>query len=149
MGLTSRCRKRAFGQDTVPSQDQPLESGSADSPLLARDDNVDVQDLMNELIQDANDDTNDDSNDDDIIPTQAVPSSQSRTAAQHPIPLALLFSFADPSSATSLGFYWKGGLKNMERETAAYDMMHDEGNSELPTTITPSAGPTRLECSRF
>ena len=143
-GLTSRRRKRAFGQDTVPSQDQPLESGSADSPLLAGDDNVDVQDLMNELIQDANDDA-----DDDIIPTQAVPSSRSRTAAQRCIPLALHFSFADPSSVTSLGFYWKGGLKNMERETAAYDMMHDEGNSELPTTITPSAGPTRLECSRF
>jgi hypothetical protein len=54
---------------------------------------------MNELIRDANENAND-NGDNDIIPTQAVPpASQSHTTAQRRISLALLFSFADLSSA--------------------------------------------------
>jgi hypothetical protein len=32
----------------------------------------------------------------------------------------------DLSTITSLEFYWKGGLKNMQWETAAYDMIHNK-----------------------
>jgi hypothetical protein len=138
-GLTSKRRKRAFGQDDVPSHEQSPDPSSADSQLLVADEDLDVRDLMNELIRDANEDAND-NGDNYIIPTQAVPpASQSRTTAQRRISLALLFSFADPSSATSLEFYWKGGLKNMQRETAAYDMMHDEEAAELPAGISTSS----------
>jgi hypothetical protein len=84
---------------------------------------------MAELIRDANEDGDGDNSDNgNVGPTQAVPPThrRSRTATQRRISLALLFSFTDLSTTTSLEFYWKGGLKNMQRETAAYDMIHDE-----------------------
>ena len=128
-GLTSKRRKRAFGQDDVALQDQPPDSSSAASSLLVADEDVDVRDLMAELIRDANEDGDGDNSDNSNVgPTQAVPPThrRSRTGTQRRISLALLFLFTDLSTTTSLEFYWKGGLKNMQRETAAYDMIHDE-----------------------
>ena len=76
-GLTSKQWKCAFRQADVALQDQPPDSSSATSPLLVADEDVDVQDLMAELIRDANKDGNgdngDNSNNDDIGPIQAVP----------------------------------------------------------------------------
>jgi hypothetical protein len=40
-----------------------------------------------------------------------------------------------PSSATLLEFYWKDGLKNMQWETAAYDMMHDKEAATIDQSI--------------
>jgi hypothetical protein len=42
----------------------------------------------------------------------------------------------DVLSAASLEFYWKGGQKNMQWATAAYDMMHEEGAVEMATDIS-------------
>jgi hypothetical protein len=39
------------------------------------------------------------------------------------------FSFADTSSSAWLDFYLKGGLKNMEREVAAYDLLNAGDNA--------------------
>jgi hypothetical protein len=124
-GLTTKRRKRKFGQDNESLQD---ESSDLNSPVHGEDgENVDVRDLMNDLIRDSNvDDRND-----DPIPTVAVPSSlpRSRTATQRRIPLASLFAFAESASTGCLEFYWKGGLKNMEREVAAYDLIQEEENT--------------------
>ena len=134
-GLTRKRRKRAFGQDGNMSPDQTPDSGSVDTGH----EDVDIRDLMNELIHDADEDANDE---DDVAPTQPVPPMRpgARTPAQRRIPLALLFSFTDVSSAASLEFYWKGGLKNMQRETAAYDMMHEEGAVEMAIDISTNPG---------
>ena len=72
-GLTTKRRKRAFGQDDVASQDQPPDSSSAIRPQLVVDEDVDVRDLMAELVRDANEDGDGDNGDnDDVGPTQAV-----------------------------------------------------------------------------
>jgi hypothetical protein len=140
-GLTSKRRKRAFGQDDTPPQQSPSSDSLAVAANSVADENLDVRDLMNDLIRDANEDANGDE-DDTPTPTQAVPPTprRSRTAGQRRIPLALLFSFVpgDLSSTTPLEFYWKGGLKNLQRETAGYDMLHDEGPeiAELPAGVS-------------
>ena len=115
-GLTSQRQKRKFGEDDGPLQEDNL--NCVDSSLLAEDGSVDVCDLIDELVRDSNDDTLED---DDPIPVLAVLSS--RAASQQRIPLASLFSFAEPAGADCLRFYWKGGLKNLEREVAAYDLL--------------------------
>jgi hypothetical protein len=40
------------------------------------------------------------------------------------IPLWLSFDYSTTSSAPGLDFYWKGGLKNLEQELAAYDLLY-------------------------
>jgi hypothetical protein len=121
---TKRCKQK-FGQDDESLQD---ESSDSNSPVHGKDgENVDVDDLMNDLILNSN---VDDHNDDPIL-TVAVPPSLpcSRTAAQWQIPLASLFAFAESASTGCLKFYWKGGLKNMEREVVVYDLIQEEENT--------------------
>jgi hypothetical protein len=113
-GLTSQRQKRKFGEDDGPLQEDNL--NRVDSSPLAEDGSVDVRDLIDELVRDSNNDTLEDDD-----PVLAVPSS--RAASQQRIPLASLFSFAEPAGADCLQFYWKGGLKNLEREVAAYDLL--------------------------
>jgi len=54
----------------------------------------------------------------------------------------LLFSFVDTSSGACLDFYWKGGLKNMEREVVAYDLLNAGEPSEIAeaTARGPQSG---------
>jgi hypothetical protein len=81
---------------------------------------------MEELMREANDDDHDEDN---PLPSLGPPPTipPSLTSAPRKIPLALLFSFADPSSRTCLDYFWKGGLRNIEREVAAYDLLQNEG----------------------
>jgi hypothetical protein len=95
-----------------------------DGLLLAEDENVKVRDLMDELVHDSNDDT---LRGDDPILTLAVPPSC--TVSQQCISLASLFSFAESTGIDCLQFYWKGGLRNLEHEVAAYDLL--QGGEDL------------------
>ena len=107
-GLTCKRQKCTFGQ--VPSQYQPTESAS--SLLVITDGDVDVQDVMADLMQDASEDGNSHETDEtDAVSTQAAPPTvhQPHTVAQRCILLSLLFSFTDPSPDNLLEFYWKGG----------------------------------------
>ena len=123
-GLTTTRRKRKFGTDDNPSQDVDVDSIPLDNSSLSEDvERIDVDELMEALIRDSD---NDGQHEDDPMPTLTLPTSlpQPRTATQRWIPLALLFSFTNTSSSACLDFYWKGGLKNMEREVAAYDLLN-------------------------
>jgi hypothetical protein len=115
-GLTGQRQKWKFGEDDGPLQEDNL--NCVDSSPLAEDGSIDVCDLIDELVCDSNNDT---LQDDDPIPVLAVPSF--RAASQQCIPLASLFSFVEPAGTDCLQFYWKGGLKNLEHEVAAYDLL--------------------------
>jgi hypothetical protein len=124
-GLTSRHLKRKFGPE-IESQDEPVDPTAFDHSLSSEDSEVvDVDELMEELMREAN---NDDHDEDNSLPSLGPPLTipPSLTSAPRKIPLSLLFSFADPSSRTCLDFYWKGGLRNIEREVAAYDLLQNE-----------------------
>ena len=123
-GLTTYRRKWKFGRDA--SQQEDDSSPTTTPPLVPEDLLVDVRDLMDELICDSNNDTLED---DDPVPILAVPPS--RTASRQHIPLASLFSYAEQVGADCLEFYWKGGLRNIEREVAAYDLMQGGENTGL------------------
>jgi hypothetical protein len=141
-GLTTTRRKRKFGADGDPSQDVAEDSIPLNNLSLSEDvERIDVDELMEALIRDSDDDGQ---HEDNPLPTLTPPASlpQPRTAAQRRIPLALLFSFADTSSSACLDFYWKGGLKNMEREVVAYDLLNAGEPSEIAeaTARGPQSG---------
>ena len=115
-GLTNERQRQKFGEDDGPLQEDNL--NHTDSSLLAEDGSVYVHDLIDELVHKSNNDTLEDDN---PIPVLAVLSSH--TASQQCIPLASLFSFAEPAGTKCLQFYWKGGLKNLECKVAAYDLL--------------------------
>ena len=108
----------------MQQEDDP--SPTTTPPLVPEDILVDVRDLMDELICDSNNDTLDD---DDPVPILAVPPS--RTTSQRHIPLTSLFLYVEQVGANCLEFYWKGGLRNIEREVAAYDLMQGGENTGL------------------
>jgi hypothetical protein len=54
------------------------------------------------------------------------PVPQAETAWLAKIPLQLLFDYSTTSPTPGLDFYWKGGLKNLEQELAAYDLLYAE-----------------------
>ena len=117
-GLTSQQQKWKFGEDDGPLQEDKLNCVDTASLPLAKDGSVDVHDLINELVHDSNDDTLED---DEPIPVLAILSSCA--TSQQCIPLASLFSLVEPAGTDCLQFYWKDGLKNLERKVAAYDLL--------------------------
>ena len=114
--LTTYWRKWKFGRDTSQQEDDP--SPTTTPPLVPKEILVDFRDLMDKLICDSNNDTPED---DDPVPILAVPPSC--TASWWHIPLASLFLYAEQVGANCLEFYWRGGLRNIEWEVAAYDLM--------------------------
>jgi hypothetical protein len=51
------------------------------------------------------------------------------------IPLKSLFDYSVTSNTNAgagLDFYWKGGLKNLNRELAAYDLLCEEEDESFP-----------------
>jgi len=40
-----------------------------------------------------------------------------------------LFSYAEQVGANGLKFYWKGGLRNIEQEVTAYNLMQGDENT--------------------
>ena len=117
--------KRKFGPE-MGSQDEPVDPTAVDHSLSSEDsDVVDVDELMEELMREANDD---DHNEDNSLPSLRLPVTipPSLTSTPRKIPLSLLFTFADPSFRMCLDFYWKGGLRNIERKVAAYNLLQNE-----------------------
>jgi hypothetical protein len=141
-GLTTTHHKCKFGADDDPSQDMAMDSIPLDNSSLSEDvERIDVDKLMEALIRDSD---NDEQHEDDPLPTLTLPTSLTlpRTAAQRRIPLTLLFSFADTSLSACLDFYWKGGLKKMEREVVAYNLLNAGEPSEIAeaTARGPQSG---------
>jgi len=89
--------------------------------LVPEDVLVDVHELLDELVHDSNNDIL------DLTPILAV--LPSHTASQRHIPLASLFSYVEQVGADCLKFYWKGGLRNIEQEVAAYNLMQGDENT--------------------
>ena len=103
--------------------------------------------LTRRLVRDSETAEGDDNdNDCDFIPTirvsprpqQSNPSTTESRACQHLslfIPLKSLFDYNMTSNVipgAGLDFYWKRGLKNLNRELAAYDLLCKEEDKSLP-----------------
>jgi hypothetical protein len=76
-----------------------------------------VREIMEDLIEAVN---NKDAKDDPLptIPSPLPPPGL-RSASQRRIPLSELLVYPEAGAANPLAFYWKGGLWDMQRETAA------------------------------
>lgn len=116
----SRC-KRTFGVE-------PLATTGAAVP---GDKNPDFHDAASQLICDA--EAADMDRDDYLGIPNLPPSSHiqmtAATCQSKAILLKLLFNYSAPSG-TGLDFYWKWGLKNLEQELVAYDLLYEEEYDE-------------------
>jgi hypothetical protein len=118
------------------------------------DDNSEFRDLARQLIQAVEQADEDDSaNGEDVIPSipsiriPPLPRPLNRQTTvivctpSRPILLKTFFDYPDVAgviSGTHLEFYWKGGLKNLECELAAYDLLYeDEDESSAPPSDDP------------
>jgi len=133
-------RKRMFGEiDDADSE--PAEAAVPNA------ENSNFDDLTRRLVRASEAaDEDDDSDDLHIIPTIRVPprpqpanSEPSTTVTQRPpshlIPLKSLFDYtmdSDANAGAGLDFYWKGGLKNLNRELAAYELLCEEEDENVP-----------------
>ena len=128
-GLTRSRRKRVFGEVDEPSR--------ATEAVVPGDEDLEFHDLETQLIQDAEAADVDVAEEDMLIPPILPPT----TVLPLKIPLSLLFDYATPSGS-GLEFYWKGGLKNLEQELAAYDLLYGEENDIDTTAKTHTSGCT-------
>lgn len=130
-GLTSPGWKCAFGK--IDESKEPPEVA------VPHDDNSEFRNLTHQLIQAVEQADSDEAetNHDNVIPSIHIPlllqpanhQSTPICPPSQPIPLKSLFDYpqtAKVTSSTSLEFYWKGGLKNLKRELAAYDLLYKE-----------------------
>jgi hypothetical protein len=146
-GLTRPRQKRAFGE--IDESEEPPEVA------VPHDVNSEFHDLAHQLIQavERADSDEAETNNDNVIPSICIPplprpvnhqSTPIRPPSQ-PIPLKSLFDYpqtAEVTSGTSLEFYWKGGLKNLERELVAYDLLYEEESDEGLAVPTGAEGTT-------
>ena len=132
-------RKRAFSEiDEADSE--PAEASAPDT------DSSDFEELTRRLVRDSETaEGDDDGIDRDPIPTirvlprpqQSNPSTK-ESEQRHLsllIPLKSLFDYNTASNmipGAGLDFYWKGGLKNLNWELAAYDLLCEEEDESLP-----------------
>jgi hypothetical protein len=115
--------------------------------LVPDTNNSDFDELTRRLVRDSKTaEGDDDGKDCNFVPTICVPpcpqqSNSSLTmesTERHPsllIPLKSLFNYNMTSNmipGTGLDFYWKGGLKNLNWELAAYDLLCEEEDKSLP-----------------
>ncbi|KII89273.1 hypothetical protein PLICRDRAFT_175485 [Plicaturopsis crispa FD-325 SS-3] len=159
-GLTRPRRKRAFGE----REDQPTPSTTPDeatssntevddtSDFEGDSDPANFQTLADDLIRDSIN-----ARDEQELDPPAMPRPSRGTKT----PLIDLFRFPrNPageidgtdaaSDAGGLAFYWRGGVVNLDKELAAYDLLHDlnttegaVGNSDESVAAAPeqSSGP--------
>jgi len=149
-GLTHIRKKRKLGFENHPSGDDTAES----VPPHA-DEDVSFREVGEGLIRDA-DAASEDLGENATVPVTTIPpnSSHSRTTSSRrthtKIPLRNLFHYPGEDeqgwgSGVGLDFYWKGGLKNMEREVRAYELVYDAeagitlSSAELTTGAAGSA----------
>ena len=137
--ICPRC-KRVFGE--IDEADSELAE-----PSVPDTNNSDFNELTCQLVRDSE---TADSNDDSVlnfIPTICVPphpqhansstmeSTQWSRSPSLLIPLKSLFDYSMTSNTNAgagLDFYWKGGLKNLNRELAAYDLLCEEEEESFP-----------------
>lgn len=131
-GLTRPRQKRAFGE--IDQGEEPMEAA------VPEEDNSDFTDLARRLIRDseASDEGIDNEGTNDLVPVihlpaRSQPNTSNNNGAQPRLPsqritLASLFNYT--SDSAGLDFYWKGGLKNLEQELAAYDLLFEEEDEE-------------------
>jgi hypothetical protein len=121
-----------FGEVDEPSQ--------ATEAVVPGDEDLEFHDLATQLIQDA-EAADVDVPEEDVLMPLIRPIPQPTTALPSKIPLSLLFDYTTPSGP-GLEFYWKGGLKNLEQELAAYDLLYSEEDDTDTTaeTVTEHAG---------
>ena len=132
--------KWAFGE-TDNADSEPAKA------LVPDTNNSDFDKLTRRLVRDSETaEGDDDGKDCNFVPTICVPpfpqqSNSSLTmesTERHPsllIPLKSLFNYNMTSNmipGTGLDFYWKGGLKNLNWELAAYDLLCEEEDKNLP-----------------
>jgi hypothetical protein len=128
-GLTHVRKKRNLGCGN--SVGTGADTSESRSPA---DEDVDFRDIGERLIRDAR--TALDDPDDTSVPVIIIPplsgNSRSRNAraTRTNITLKSLFRYAgegEPCSGSDVGldFYWKGGLKNLEKEIHAYELVYD------------------------
>jgi hypothetical protein len=117
-------------------------------PSVPDTNNSEFDELTRRLVRDS--ETADGDDDDSVfnfIPTIRVPprpqhaNSSTTESTQWPrspsllIPLKSLFDYSMTSNTNAgagLDFYWKGGLKNLNRELAAYDLLCEEEDESFP-----------------
>lgn len=94
---------------------------------IPSNDNPDFHKLKTPLIQGSETADTISHNDDlDVLPIpQPATPQPADLHLPRKIPLKLLFDYSTPSGH-GLEFYWKGRLKNLECELAAYDLMYEE-----------------------
>jgi hypothetical protein len=106
-------------------------------------DNSDFDKLTCQLVRDSEAaEGGDNSNNSDFIPTirmlprpQQSNLSTTELTQQHLsplIPLKSLFDYNVSSNGAGLDFYWKGGLKNLNWELAAYDLLCEDEDESVP-----------------
>jgi hypothetical protein len=111
--------------------------------LVPNTDNSDFDKLTHRLVRDSEAaEGGDDSDDSDFILTICVPprSQQSNPPTTEltqrhlspRIPLKSLFDYNVSSNGAGLDFCWKGGLKNLNRELAAYDLLCEDEDESVP-----------------
>lgn len=131
-GLTHTRRKRAFGE--IDSPEEPPQS--TDSPAVHADESdPDFRAVAQALVASATAAADADSDSPSDDPTEPPPSrpQNAHPTQYQPIPLKLLFDY--PVAATmhegvGLDFYWKGGLRNLDRELASYDLQQAEDDED-------------------
>lgn len=131
-GLLKTRKKRAFGDDLTAGPSHPdtaqTEPEAVDLTTLpdAEEHLADFDDLQRQLIDDA------EANDNFSTYAESIPILHASTTSQlpHRIPLEKLFIYPEHSlqgtelNNMGLAFYWKGGLRNLEKELAAYEAMY-------------------------
>lgn len=148
-GLTHVHKKCKLGFENHPSSDDTAES----VPPHA-DEDVSFQEVGEGLIWDANT-VSEDLGENTTVPIILIPPNSSHSCttssrrAHTKIPLQNLFCYPGEDeqgwgSGVGLDFYWKRGLKNMEREVCAYELVYDAetgitlSSAELTTRATGS-----------
>jgi hypothetical protein len=155
-------RPRAHRNFEAPTSSNTMpETASTDFEPSEFEDVLDFDQLAEQLIEEAANDTDSDSDTDDpssapvptpsltirlpvqaiqaALPDSTLPKPVSKTA----IPLKLLFTFpADRNSpSTGMDYFWKGGIKNLDKEMEAYEILwsNQESTSETGTSVATAS----------
>lgn len=129
-GLRKKQHRRQFGSEFDIS---PAAESTTDAVLNSLVDNsegqdVDFLDVVGQFMTDARELDNDDDDDDEFL-SQPILTNPNTPIPHYPtrLPLKTLFRYPEnETDETDLAFYWKGGIKNLEEELKAYDILEAE-----------------------
>jgi hypothetical protein len=151
-------RKFEMPTSNGPGNDTP-DVSATELNISSLENVLDFEELAEELINDASTDIESDSDSDDEqppltirLPLHAIhaalpPSTPLRPVPKTAIPLKLLFIFptGQPSSSSTAGldYFWQGGIKNLDKEMEAFEILcaSQESPGEADANV-PTAGST-------